>query len=205
MEVIDRAAAIAAQNAGGVRVIDHHDGAVFVGNIAELVDGADIAVHGKDAVGDDELAAGLVLDLLQQLFAVGDIFVAEDLDLRAGEAGAIDDAGVIELVGEDEVFFAENARDGSGVGGEAGLEDDAGFDAFECGDLFFELHVDAHRAGDGADGSGAYAVFLRGGDGRLAKLGVIAEAEVVIGGKVDDLACRRRCRWALARRRECAA
>ena len=125
----------------------------FSARSAELVDGADVAVHGEDAVGDEELAAGLVLDLLEELFGVGDVFVAEDLDLGTGEAGAVDDAGVVEFVGEDEVFFAEDAGDGAGVGGEAGLEDDAGLDAFEGGDLFFELHVDAHGAGDGADGS----------------------------------------------------
>ena len=51
------------------------------------------------------------------------------------------------------------------------LEDDAGFDVFEGGDLFFELHVDAHGAGDGADGSGADAVFSCGGDSGLVSLG----------------------------------
>ncbi len=152
----------------------------FSARCGELVDGADVAVHGEDAVGDEELVAGLVLDFLEELFGVGDVFVAEDFDLGAGEACAVDDAGVVEFVGEDEVFFAEDAGDGAGVGGEAGLEDDAGFDTFEGGDLFFELHVDAHGAGDGADGAGAYAVFLCGGDGGFFELGVVAEAEVVV-------------------------
>jgi len=89
---------------------------------------------------------------------------------------------VVELVGEDEVFFAEDAGDSAGVGGEAGLEDDAGFDSFEGGDLFFELHVDVHGAGDGADCSRAYAVFFRRGDGGFLEARVVAEAEVVVGG-----------------------
>ena len=84
---------------------------------------------------------------------MGNVFVAEDFDLGAGESCAVDDAGVVQLVGEDEVFLAEDAGDSSGVGGEAGLEDDAGFDAFEGGDLFLQVHVDAHGSGDGADGS----------------------------------------------------
>ena len=87
VEVIDGAAAVAAEDAGGVGVVDHHDGAVLFAERGELVDGADVAVHGEDAVGDDELAAGLVLDLLQQLFAVGDVLVAEDLDLGAWRGG----------------------------------------------------------------------------------------------------------------------
>ena len=100
-------------------VVDHHDGAVFLAEVGELVDGADVAVHGEDTVGDEELAAGLVLHFLQELLGVGDIFVAEDFDFGAGEAGSVDDAGVVELVGEDEVLFAEDAGDGAGVGGEA--------------------------------------------------------------------------------------
>ncbi len=62
VKVIDGAAAVAAEDAGGVGVVDHHDGAVFFGEVGEFVDGADVAVHGEDAVGDEELAAGLVLD-----------------------------------------------------------------------------------------------------------------------------------------------
>ncbi len=62
---------------------------------------------------------------------MGDVLVTEDLDLCLREAGAVDDAGVVEFVGENEVFFAEDAGDRAGVGGEAGLEDDAGFYAFE--------------------------------------------------------------------------
>jgi hypothetical protein len=35
VEVIDRAATVAAENAGGVGVVDHHNGAVFFGDIAQ--------------------------------------------------------------------------------------------------------------------------------------------------------------------------
>jgi hypothetical protein len=117
---------------------------------------------------------------------VANVLVAEHFNFGAGEAGAVDDAGVVELVGEDEVFFAEDAGDSACVGGKAGLEDDAGFHSFEGGDLFFELHVDVHGAGDGADGAGAYAVFFCGGDGGFFEPGVVAEAEVVVRGEVDD-------------------
>src|SRR3954469_9487341 len=64
-EVIDRAASVAAEDAACVRVVDHHDGSVLVGYIAELIDGTDISVHGEDSVGDDEFAAGLVLDFFE--------------------------------------------------------------------------------------------------------------------------------------------
>ena len=56
------------------------------------------------------------------------------------------------------------------------------------GDFLFELHVDAHGAGDGADGAGAYAVLGDGAVGGFFEFGVVAEAEVVVAGEVDDLA-----------------
>ena len=92
IEVVDGAAAVAAQHAGGVRVIDHHDGAVLFRQRGQLRQRADVAVHGEDAVGDDQLVAGLVLDRFQLLFGVRCVFVAEDLDLGAREACAVDDA-----------------------------------------------------------------------------------------------------------------
>jgi len=64
-----------------VGVVDHHDGTVLFAEVGELIDGADVAVHGEDTVGDEELAAGLVLNFLEELLGVGDVFVAEDLDL----------------------------------------------------------------------------------------------------------------------------
>ena len=75
---------------------------------------------------------------------------SEDLNLGAGQAGAVDDDGVVQLVGDDEVFFAQHRRHRAGIGGESGLEDHAGFDVFEARDLLFQLHVDFHGAGDGA-------------------------------------------------------
>ena len=117
---------------------------------------------------------------------MGDVFVAEDFDLGFGEACAVDDAGVVELVGEDEVVFAEDTGDGAGVGCKAGLKDDTGLDTFENGDLFFKLHVNVHGARDGANGARAYTEFFCGGDCRLFQFGVVAEAEIIIRGEVDD-------------------
>ena len=79
--MIDGATAVATEDARGVSVVNHHDGSVFLGQFGELVDGTDVAVHGEDAVGDEELLAGLVLDLLEELLSVGDVFVAEYFDL----------------------------------------------------------------------------------------------------------------------------
>ena len=86
LEVVDSAAAVAAEHAGGMRVIDHHDGAVFFGERAQPGQRADVAIHGKNAVGDEQLVAGLIFHAGQLLFGVRHILVAEDQDLGARKA-----------------------------------------------------------------------------------------------------------------------
>ena len=88
--------------------------------------------------------------LAKPLLRLGNVLVLEDQDFGAGQAGAVDDRRVVQLVGDDEVFFAQHRRYRAGIGGESGLEDHAGFDIFEAGDFFFQLHVNFHGAGDGA-------------------------------------------------------
>ena len=84
---------------------------------------------------------------------MGDVFVTEDEDLCFGEARAVDNRGMIQRVGDDEIIFAQHSGNGAGIGGEAGLEYYAGFDILEPGDLLLEIHVNLHRAGDGAHGT----------------------------------------------------
>ena len=83
-EVVDGTSAVAAEHAAGVGVVDHHDCTVLFRELGEFIDGADVAVHGEDAVSDDELAGRARFGSSRSSSsAVGDIFVAEDLDLGA--------------------------------------------------------------------------------------------------------------------------
>src|SRR5258707_3430893 len=108
VEVVSSAAPVAAEHAGRVRVINHHDGAVFLGQITQRRQRANVAVHGKHAVGDQQLVARLDGNFLQQFLGVDRVFVAKDLDLGAGETRAVDDAVVVQLVGDDEVCLAQD-------------------------------------------------------------------------------------------------
>ena len=115
-----------------------------------------------------------------------DVFVAEDQDLGFRKPCAVDDRRVIQRVGDDEVVFAENRRNRSGVRREAGLEDDTGFDVLEARDLFFEFHVDLHRPGDGADGARADAELARRFQRRFAQLGMRGQSQIIVRREVDD-------------------
>ena len=123
---------------------------------------------------------------LQDAFAIGGVLVLENFDGGARKAAAVNDGGVIQLVGNDQIVFAENRRDGTGVGREAGLEHHAGFHFLEARDLLFQVQVHLHSAGDGAHGAGADAECARGVNGGAAELGMGCEAEIIIGAEVDD-------------------
>jgi hypothetical protein len=46
-----------------MRVVDHHDGAVFFRQIAQPRQRPNVTIHGKHAVGDQQLLARLVFTL----------------------------------------------------------------------------------------------------------------------------------------------
>ena len=76
----------------------------------------------------------------------------------------------------------------AGVGRKAALEDHAGLHVLEARNLFFQVHVDAHGAGDGAHRARAHAERPRRGHRRLNQPWVVGQAKVVVAGQVDHLA-----------------
>ena len=127
-----RAAAVLAHEADGVRIIDHHQGVVFFGQIADARQVGDDAVHRKNAVGGDDAEPGAG-SLLELRFEIGHVvvFVAEPLGLA--EPHAVDDAGVVQFVGDDRVFGPEERLEQPAVGVEAGGVEDRVLHAEELG------------------------------------------------------------------------
>ena len=95
-----RAAAVLAHEADGVRVVDHHQRVVLVGQVADARQVGDDAVHGEHAVGGDEAEPG-VGRLLELRFQVGHVVVLVAEALGLAEPHAVDDAGVVQFVGDD--------------------------------------------------------------------------------------------------------
>ena len=102
--MIDGAAAVRAEHAARVCIVHHHDALVLFGKGAELRQGAEVAVHAEDAVGNQQLAL-TGWKILQHLAGGVDVLVRKHLDRRAAQSRAVDDAGVIELVGNHHVFL----------------------------------------------------------------------------------------------------
>ena len=128
--MLGRAAAAGADDAGGVAVVDMDQRVVALGEIADLVERGDDAVHREDAVGGDQLEAraGRV-GRLQLRLEIGHVVVAVAVALRLAEADAVDDRGVVELVGNDRVLGAEQRLEQAAIGVEAGGIEDRVLDA----------------------------------------------------------------------------
>ena len=64
-EMIDGAAPVASQHAGGMRIVHHHDGAVPLGRFDQSGQRPDVAIHRKHAIGDQQLAPWLTVKFCQ--------------------------------------------------------------------------------------------------------------------------------------------
>ena len=99
-----------AHKAHGVGVVHHHQGVVLVGEVADRLKRGEEAVHGEDAIGDDDHAPGRVLlgaRLDQFRFEVRHVPVGVAEALRLAEPDAVDNRGVVQGVGNDGVFRTE--------------------------------------------------------------------------------------------------
>ena len=160
-------------------------GAVLLGQVADLRQRRDGAVHREDAVGHDQPeAAGLRLHELR--LEVGHVGVRVDEALRLAQAHPVDDRGVVELVGDDRVVGAEERLEDAAVRVEAGGVEDRVLHPEEGGDPLLELEVQRLRAADEAHARHPVAPLVERAVGGLQQLGVARQAEVVVGAEVED-------------------
>ena len=160
-------------------------GAVLLGQVADLGEGRDVAVHREDAVGDDQAeAAGS--RLLELRLEVGHVGVRVDEALRLAQADAVDDRGVVELVGDDRVVGSEERLEDAAVRVEAGRVEDRVLHPEEGGDPLLELQVQGLGAADEAHARHPVAPLVERAVGRLQQLRMAGEAEVVVGAEVED-------------------
>ena len=173
-------------------VVDHHRSLIPVGDVANAGQRRDVAVHRKDAVGDDEdrsiraaraaRSAGIAQHLLQAI----DVAMREDGACRLRQPNAVDDRGVIELVADDQVGVGRDRRNCSAVGGQARLQRQHCFDMLEIGQALLELLDQLGRAGDRAHGAGAHTELADGLLGRGDEMRMGSQAEVVVRREADD-------------------
>src|SRR5437660_10340340 len=143
--VLGSAPAGGSHEAGGVRIIDHHQGVVARREIADLRELRDEAVHREHAVGGDETRArGRAL--FQALLELVHVAVGVAVTLSLAQADAVDDARVIEGVRDHSVALIEQRLEQAAVGVEARGVQDHVLGAEEAGELLLERLVARLRA-----------------------------------------------------------
>ena len=193
--VFRRAGAGGAHEAHRVGIVHHDQGVVLLGEVADRFERGQEAVHREDAVRDDDLAAGRVLlrgGLDQLRFEVRHVLVGVAEALGLAEPDAVDDGRVVQGVGDDGVFRAEEGLEHAAVGVEAAGEQDGVLGAEERRDTLFQCQVQVLGAADEADAGHAEAALVHGGLGRGDDVRVVGEAQVVVGAEVQHVARRTR-------------
>ena len=178
------AATARAQRTGGMGLVDHHAGVVGLGELDDLQQRGDVAVHREHAVGDDQRApAARLLEAPGQMLHVG---VVVDEGLGPGEPAAVHQRGVVERVGEHDLALTGERRHDPRVGEIAGAEQHARLPALEVREALLEAAVDGHVPGDQPRRAGARAPAHRSVGRSLAHARVVGQPEVVVRAQQQD-------------------
>jgi hypothetical protein len=168
-----------------VRVVHHDERAIALGKLHDGVEGRHIAIHGEHPVGRDQPMPG-TLRLAQFRLEVGHVPIRVAHTGGLAQPYAVDDARMIELVGDDGVVRAEQRLEQTTVRVEAGAVQDRVFSSEKMRDTAFEFLVDFGGAADeayrGHAEPPAIKSLLRGGDHGW----VISKPEIVIGAEIDQ-------------------
>jgi hypothetical protein len=187
--VLRRAGAGLPDEADRVGVIDHDQRVVGLGEVADAGQRSEVAVHREHAVGRDDPAPSARCGL--ELYGeVVEVAVPVAVTRRLRQPYAVDDARVVELVGDDRVGVVGDRLEEAAVGVEARRVQDGRLRAEERGQATLELGVELGGAADEPYGGHPEAPLVearvRCGDNRW----VVGEPEVVVGAEVDDALTR---------------
>ena len=177
-----------ANDAETMGIVGKEPGVMALRQSRQLLERSEIAVHGKHAVGGDQRMGVTAAVLRQKRLGIGYVAVAIALHSRATELGAGMDAGVGQLIDQDQIVAAGQRRDDADIGEIAGAENACGFGSFQPRQPALQLFVERVIAGDEARGAGADAVVLRRLDRRFDDRGMAAKIEVIVAREREQTA-----------------
>ena len=186
VELLCHTAATFADNAGAVALVDHHQGVILLGQIADLVDRCHIAVHREHAVGGDDAVTAILsfLEATFQILHVG-ILIAETFGLA--EAHAVDDRGMVERIADYGVLLGEQRLEQTAVSIETGGVQYGVLRLEIFADGTLQLLVQVLRAANEAHGTHAVATLVHSPLGRFDQAAVVGQAEIVVGAEIKHL------------------
>ena len=162
-EMRESAAALRPQHPEAVRIVQQQQRVVALAQGQQPGNVGDVAVHAEHRVADHQLAPRRTLR--QRGGQRGQVTVRIAVDARARQPGAVDQARMVERVGEQRVAFADQRRDDADVGGVAGVEVQRARQLGEAGQFLFERLVRRAVAADQGRSARADAELVGTGAG----------------------------------------
>ena len=186
---VRRAAALRSDEAGGVAIIDHDQRVIRIGKFANVAKLGKVAVHREHAIGDDDDAAGTAFPGCLHLgLEVIHVAIGEAEAPGLGEPDAVDDRGMVQGIRDDGILLAEQGFEYGAIGIETGSKQDRVIHAKIIRDAALERQVQIGGAADEAHRGHAEAVAVERRFCGSNQIGMIGEAEVIVGAEVQHLA-----------------
>jgi len=182
VEMLGHTGTVGTVHADRVHFVQERDGAVFVREIADLLDGRNGPAHAVDRLERDDLR-----DVERQRRQLGlkilEVVVLEHHLLGARVPDALDHRGMVQAVGQDHAVGHLAAQRGERgiVGDVAGAEDQSGLLAVQPGDGVLKSDRMLVVAGDVAGASRPGTVIVQRAVHGLQHLRIAAHAEIVVG------------------------
>jgi len=143
-EVVADASALLAEHADAVRFVNHDSCIVFLLQLDNLGQLAEVAFHAEHTIYDNQLDT-LGLTLLELLLEVLHVVVLELELCGKAEATAVHDACMVAVIADNIVVAVNNLTDDATVHGETRRKAKRFFLAYELGKFLLELHMDVER------------------------------------------------------------
>ena len=94
-----RATPLGPDHTEAMRIVDHQPGVMNLGQRQQLVQRRQITVHAEDRIGDDQLDCRIAGS--QQRFELHHVTVGKTLYCGLGQLHAVDQRGMVQLLGKD--------------------------------------------------------------------------------------------------------
>jgi len=184
-EMLRSAAPQLTEYADTVGVIHHQPSAVALLDFDDFWKLRDVSLHRKDAVDDDELAF-VVGDIGQLLLEICHVVVQVFVGLAEGQPAAVDQARVVEAVGQRDVRALQQARENAEIDLETRREREHVLASQKLCESFFEFEVDVERAVEQPRARAAGSEHGEGHRSGFLHLWVVGEPEVVVRAQHDE-------------------
>ena len=182
-------AAIFADKAHGVRIIDHHQRIVFIRQVADAFQVGDHPVHRENAIGGDQhVASASFARFFQTRFQLLHIVVGIAETLRFTQAHAVDDRRMVQRIRDNSVFRPQQRFKQAAVGIKARGVENRVFHTEEIRQFFLKLLMRVLGTADEAHRGHPEAVAVHAGFRRGDQFRVVRQAQIVVGAEVNDVA-----------------